>query len=142
MITQFNRILKYGIIHELTVSAYGLVTSEFLNYPRNVAAFVGDTVQFPCSYDSSYSEEYLRYDILHEKLVGWDNIFSEKRGQIEPPYDNSYYVANESHTNNFVLLINSTLPFNAALHRCLLYISDQRRAAFVSLLGNNLRLLL
>ena len=108
-------------------------TSDFTLVPRNVAALVGDKVEFPCCYSTDSDDDYLRFDLIDQNF-GWNLIYSEKKAVIVDTYYNYYSVVNNT-ANCFTLYLNTTSDY-ATRHSCHLYVTDRRSAVFVNLLGN------
>jgi hypothetical protein len=105
--------------------------------PVNMAAYVGDSVSFSCTYNSSQPNDFLSFEAWNDVLAppGWDIVFWEGQDVI-PPYDDTYVlVINNSMTNEFVIDIDSTDATHAIRHSCFMNVTAQRHVVFVSLLG-------
>lgn len=106
--------------------------------PVNVAAFVGDSVSFSCTYNYTNNfNDYLRFEAWNDNLAppDWALVFREGK-DVASPYNATYSLStNNSTTNEFVIDINSTDATHAVRHSCLLYLTDQREVVFVNLLG-------
>jgi hypothetical protein len=119
------------------VVAAGQCCSEFLVKPVNVAAYVGDSVSFPCAYNTTDPYDYLRFEAWNAVLAppGWDLVFREEQG-VFSPYNATYSLStNNSTTNEFVIDIDSTDATHAVKHSCFMNVTAQRQIVFVNLLG-------
>jgi hypothetical protein len=120
------------------VVAAGQCCSEFLVTPVNVAAYVGNSVSFPCTYNSTDPNDYLSFEAWSDALSDWDRVFRERQ-DVRPPYNATYSLStNNSTTNEFVIDINSTNATHAVRHSCFMFTTKRREVVFVNLLGERL----